>query len=127
MITAAERTGHLLRIKAPKLAEAIVDEQYRRQPELLERYGTEGRRYCARDLDRHLQSLAAAVDLEVPAQFVKYVEWAKGVMAAHGIPAADFLVSLQVLRDVVPGHLPAGFAGLACAPVDAALAAWPAP
>lgn len=126
MTTAAQRTGHLLRIKAPKLTEAILDEQYRRQPDLHARYGTDGRRYCARDLGHHLQSLAAAVDLGVPAQFVKYVEWARGVMTAHGIAAEDFLVSLQVLLDVVPAHLPAAVANLACAPVDAALAAWPA-
>jgi hypothetical protein len=124
MITAAERAGHLLRTKATRLAEAIVTEQYLRQPELTQRYGPDGRRYCVRDVGYHLDALAASVDLANPGQFVEYVRWARGMMAEHRVPAADFLVSLQVTRDVMGDHLPADAAELARRHLDAALTAW---
>ena len=41
------RAGHVVRIKAPKLAEAAVAEQYRRQADLTKRYGPKGRGFAS--------------------------------------------------------------------------------
>src|SRR4051794_19370548 len=118
------RAGHALRVKGPKLAEAAVAEQYRLQPDLPGRYGPDGRRYCVRDVGHHVEALAASVESGDPARFVEYARWARGVLAAHEIPAGDFLVSLRALRTAVCAHLPAGQAEAACAHVDAAIAGW---
>ena len=124
MITDDQRAGHALRVAEPKLAEAAVAEQYRVQPDLTARYGPAGRRYCVRDVGYHVQSLAASVELGNPERFVNYVRWARGVMAAHGIPAGDFLVSLQAMRTIVSALLPPGPADAACRHIDAAVAGW---
>src|SRR3954470_3968041 len=97
-LTAHCRAGHAIRVRVTKLAEAAVAEQYRVQPDLADRYGPAGRRCCVRDVAHHVQFLAASVELDDPGRFTAYAEWARGVLAAHGIPAADFLVSLRALR-----------------------------
>lgn len=124
LMTDDRRAGHVVRIKAPKLAEAAVAEQYRRQPELAERYGPRGRPYCVRDVRFHVEFLAASIELGDPARFARYVRWARDVMTAHGIPAGDFLPSLQGLRRALVTLLTAGPAEIATRHVDAALDAW---
>jgi hypothetical protein len=119
-----QRAGHAVRVRGPKLAEAVVAEQYRLQPDLAERYGPNGRRCCVRDVGHHVEFLAASIELADPERFVSYVRWARGVMAAHGVPAGDFLVSLRALRSVVVELLPPGPAEIAGRHVDAALRAW---
>jgi hypothetical protein len=118
------RAGHAVRVRGPKLAEAVVAEQYRLQPDLAGRYGPEGRRCCVRDVGHHVEFLATSVELGDPTRFAGYVRWARGVMAAHGVPAGDFLVSLRALRTVVVELLPSDAAQLAARHLDAALAAW---
>ena len=124
LMTDERRAGHVVRVKAPKLAEAAVAEQYRRQPDLAERYGPRGRGYCVRDVAFHVQFLASSIELNDPARFVSYTRWARDVMSAHGIPAADFRVGLQSLREVAAALLPTAPAEAAVRHVDAALAAW---
>jgi hypothetical protein len=125
VITDDCRAGHAIRIRATKLAEAAVAEQYRAHPDLADRYGPDGRRYCIRDVAHHVQFLAASVELADPRRFADYVAWARRVLIAYRIPAADFLGSLRALRAVARDHLPPAVADGACRHIDAALAAWP--
>lgn len=122
MITASQQAGHALRVKGPALAEAVVDEQYRLQPDLAERYGPDARQHCVRDVAHHVRFLAASVETGDPHRFVNYVRWARDVMAAHDIAPSDFLTSLQILRRAVAAlHTPPGFADAVCPHIDAAL------
>jgi len=123
-VTEAERLGHALRIREPKLAAATVEEQYRRQPDLAERYGPRGWRYCVRDAARHVDALASSIELGGPWRFVGYVRWARGVLPAHRIPDRDLLASLQSLRDILPRLVPPQAADAAREHLDAALALW---
>ena len=61
-ITLNQRAGHAIRVKLPALAEAVVEEHYRLRPELEQRYGQRGKRYCREDAEFHLHFLAAAVE-----------------------------------------------------------------
>jgi hypothetical protein len=81
------RAGHAVRVRGPKLAEAVVAEQYRLQPDLAERYGPDGRRCCVRDVGYHVEFLATSVELGDPGRFVGYVRWARGIMAKAAAPA----------------------------------------
>jgi hypothetical protein len=124
LMTDERRAGHAVRVRGLKLAEAVVAEQYRLQPDLPERYGPDGRRCCVRDVGHHVEFLATSIELADPGRFISYVRWARGVMAAHGVPAGDFLVSLRALRSVVGELVPPGPAEIAVRHVDAALRAW---
>jgi MerR family transcriptional regulator, light-induced transcriptional regulator len=112
-IDAFERAGHVLRVKAAALAEAVVDELYRRRPDLPGRYGPAGRAHCVKDLWYHLRFLAAAVEMRDAALFADYVGWAADVMASRGVDVRDQLDSLEILRDVAAGAVPAEAAEVA--------------
>jgi len=124
LMSDARRAGHAVRVRGPKLAEAVVEEQYRLQPDLAHRYGPDGRRCCVRDVGHHVEFLATSIELGDPGRFVNYVRWARGVMSAHGIPAEDFLASLRALRSTVVVLLPGSAGEIASRHVDAALEAW---
>lgn len=105
-ISAPERAGHALRVRAAALAESVVTELYRRRPDLETRYGPDGRRHCVNDLAHHLRFLAASTELGDAKVFVDYVAWAADVMASRGVDVRDQLDSLEVLRDVAAAAVP---------------------
>lgn len=121
-ITSNERLGHALRVKIPKLAEAVVDEQYRRRPELEARYGPDGRAHCVKDTVHNLRFLAESVAFGQSRIFCDYVEWAFRVMTHHGVAAEDVSENLRLLAETLGRHLPDDLAGVAREHVEAALA-----
>ncbi|HZN66820.1 MAG TPA: hypothetical protein VFB66_16130 [Tepidisphaeraceae bacterium] len=121
-VTPNERLGHALRVKIPKLAEAVVDEQYRRRPELEARYGPGGRAHCVKDTVHNLRFLAESVAFGQPRIFCDYVEWALRVMTHYGVAAEDVAENLRLLAGTLERHLPGDVAGVAREHVEAALA-----
>jgi hypothetical protein len=120
-ITTNERHGHALRVKIPKLAETVVDEQYRRRPELEARYGPGGRAHCVKDTVHNLRFLAESVAFGQPRIFCDYVEWALRVMTHHGVAAEDVAENLRLLAETLGRHVPDDVAGVAREHVEAAL------
>ena len=105
-VTTAERHGHALRVKIPKLAEAVVDEQYRRRPELAARYGPQGRAYCLKDTEHNLRFLAESISFGQPRIFADYAEWAYRVMTHHGVAGEDVVENLRLLSETAERFLP---------------------
>ena len=105
-ITPNQRAGHVLRVKAPALAEVIVAEHFRRRPELTTRYGAAGRRHCLADARYHLHFLAAAAEFNDASVFADYVEWVIDLLTRRAIPAGDVGENLRVVRAVLGQHLP---------------------
>ena len=120
-ITHHQRAGHLIRIRTPMLADAIVDEQYRRRPELEGRYGSRGRQKCVEDTRYHLRFLAGSVEWGQPRVFADYFEWALRVMKAHRVAAEDAVENLRLIGPVLAQRLPAGVAALVYEHLDAAI------
>jgi hypothetical protein len=105
-VSAPERAGHALRVRAAALAESVVAELYRRRPDLETRYGPAGRRHCVNDLAHHVRFLATSIEMGDAKVFVDYVAWAADVMASRGVDVRDQLDSLEVLRDVAAAAVP---------------------
>lgn len=120
-ITHHHRAGHLIRIRVPTLAEAVVDEQYRRRPELEARYGPRGREKCVQDTKYHLRFLAGSVEWGQPRVFADYVDWAVRMMKAHRVALEDSVENLRLIGPVLAEHLPPDVASLACEHLDAAI------
>ena len=120
-ITPAQREGHAIRVRIGKLAEAVVDEQYRRRPQLEARYGPVGREKCVQDTAHTLRFLAASVEVGQTKVFADYFQWALRVMAAHRVAAEDAVENLRLVGAVLRERLPAGAAAAALEHVDAAL------
>lgn len=49
----------------------------------------------------HLRYLEQAVAVDSPMLFVRYVEWARGMLESRGTPAADLAMNLRCLVDVL--------------------------
>ena|SRR5690349_12922987 len=121
-ITQHHRAGHTIRVRTAKLAEAIVDEQYRRRPDLVARYGPAGREKCVQDTKYHLRFLSASVEFGQPRVFADYCDWAVGVMEAHRVDARDAVENLRLFGPVLAEHVPPDAAALAGEHLDAAIA-----
>lgn len=99
--------GRIIEAERDSLAEAITIRQYEVQPELLTKYGEAGRAKCLQDALYHLSYLAEAVAASSPSLFSDYVGWAKVMLDARGIPAADLSRNLTIMREVVRQRLTA--------------------
>jgi hypothetical protein len=120
-ITEHHRAAHLIRIKAPPLADAIVAEHYRLRPELERRYDGAGRRRCLEDALFHLHFLAGSVEFGDPRVFADYVAWAGDLLARRRIPADHIAENVRVTGRVLDERLPPPVARLSRPHLDAAL------
>ena len=119
-----EHAAHLLRVRAPALAQAAADALYRARPELARRYaylGDAGWRHCVNDLGHHLRFLAAAVDADDAKVFTEYAAWAYRVMVSHKVAPDDALASFRCLLPVAPHAVPTDAAAFVRDAIDGAL------
>lgn len=119
--TARRRAVEWLEREADGLARAVTDLQYTRVPALAARFGEEGRVKCEQDARHHLDYLTSALRGDSDVLFVRYVEWAKVLLGAHGVGVEDLRLNLTVLREVLLAQVAAEDAALVTRPIDAAL------
>jgi methanogenic corrinoid protein MtbC1 len=100
----------------PPLAAEITSSHFAAHPELLQRYGPQGKTRCREDAEYHLHYLSEAVAASSPQVFADYAAWAKIMLAARGIDwrdlAENFHLMAQVLERNAPAEHNALFAGL---------------
>jgi hypothetical protein len=100
-----DRAAAALLARREELAANITAALYAERPELLERYGEQGRRKCLQDMRYNLEHLAPAVALGDPSLFARYVVWLRELLKAHGVPARDVRRSLELTGGVVRARL----------------------
>jgi MerR family transcriptional regulator, light-induced transcriptional regulator len=98
---------------ARAIAEWTVTSLYERRPDMLARYGADGRALWKAELLNRLQHLAEAMAADRPQLFVISVEWAKAAFAARGMDEADLVISLEVLEETLREELPTQIAARA--------------
>ena len=101
-----EAIGRILDRERALLAETITSRQYEAQPELAAKYGEAGRVKCLQDANYHLSYLAEAVAASSHSLFSDYIGWAKVMLGARGVPAADLSRNLLIMSEVVRERLP---------------------
>lgn len=89
--------GEQLRDSADEAIAATVERQYRRHPELVERFGERGREACRTDIRHHIDYLCAAVDSRRNQPFVDYLRWVAEVLKSRGVEANHLNNSLDDL------------------------------
>lgn len=89
-----------------ELAGATVDRIFTRHPEMLDRYGNQGRGRCLEDTRYHLMFLTEALAAYSPDLFTDYVQWVKTLLAGLNIPADDLVVNLNIIQEIVKEHVP---------------------
>ncbi|MDQ2731841.1 MAG: cobalamin-dependent protein [Armatimonadota bacterium] len=89
-----------------ELAETMVQRQYTLCPQLVERYGEEGRVKCLRDACHHLEYVSESLAVGQPLLFVDYVAWARIMLAGRDIPVEDLATNLECLCSAIEQILP---------------------
>ncbi|HEY9285608.1 MAG TPA: cobalamin-dependent protein [Pyrinomonadaceae bacterium] len=113
--------GRAIEAERESLAAAITARHYELQPELESRYGPAGREKCLQDARYHLSYLAEAVAASSPALFADYVGWAKVMLAARGVPAADLARNIECMREALRRNLRPEAGGVVSEYLDAGL------
>ena len=103
-----------------ELANALVEREFSRHPELQQRNGVVGREKSLQDAYHHLSFLAQALALNNRAMFLDYVAWAKVLLVKRHVLAADLAFHLNCLAELLQERLPAPVSAL---PVEYVLAA----
>lgn len=89
--------GEQLRNTADEAIAATVERQYRRHPELLERFGERGREACRADIRHHIDYLRAAVDSGRNQPFADYLRWVAELLKSRGVDVLHLNNSLDDL------------------------------
>ena len=100
-----QRAGSAVADARDAIARHLVEEEFLAHPELVHRYGAQGRAKSIEDAGYHLRYLAEALASENAQFFVDYVGWAKIMLAKRGVWAEDFLFHLQCMKDAIPEYV----------------------
>ncbi|MGK3983714.1 cobalamin-dependent protein [Sorangium sp. So ce136] len=101
----AASAAEALARSAPRVATMSVALSYMRRPEDAVAHGWRRSR-CLEDARRHVAQLAAAVELEAPALFSDYAEWAQTLLTSFGLDPAELVGHLGALGDAIAVALP---------------------
>lgn len=93
------------------LAQKCVTRVYEMNPHL-DHYGPKGREYCLDDTLYHLSYLAEALATNSSEIFEHYAAWAKVMLEARGIPAADLALNFEALDFVMSRTAPPDFSDI---------------
>ena len=100
---------NILQQQSATIAERIVEQQYKLQPNFWKPYGSEGRKISVRDAGYHLPFLAEAVVANDPHIFRDYVAWVKTLFKGLNFPDSVMITTLEctksVLREMLPNNL----------------------
>lgn len=84
---------------------AVVERQYRQQPELQQIFGKKGRARCVEDTEYHLEFLIEALNAGSVGQFVDYCGWAKVLLHSRSIDLSHLVENLRHVQAVLRGKL----------------------
>ncbi|GGN90778.1 cobalamin-dependent protein [Saccharibacillus kuerlensis] len=80
-----------------QLALEVTEEQYKIQPDLMDRYGRPGFEKSRRDTVYTLNYLAEGVMMDSPSLFVHYIGWLKQLLAGYGLTDIDIRMKLELI------------------------------
>jgi methanogenic corrinoid protein MtbC1 len=100
------RAADWLRAHRDELAEQVTERHFQRHPELVERYGPQGRARCREDNGHHLDYLQQAVATGQQQLLDNYIVWARVLLQHLGIPSDDLRDNLGLLLEVVHESAP---------------------
>jgi MerR family transcriptional regulator, light-induced transcriptional regulator len=106
MSSSSESAALLIRKNQQKLAEAIIEMQYARQPAVWKPYGHPGREKSVRDAGYHLLYLAEALESDDQGLFSEYLAWVQSLFAGLGFSGNVLPTSLECTRKVLETQLP---------------------
>ncbi|CAN5732412.1 B12-binding domain-containing protein [soil metagenome] len=102
--------GQAIEAQKADFAQAIVDEQWVRNPAFPVRYGEVGHAKCVQDVKYNLAYLAQAMIANSPALFATYIDWVKVLFNGLNIPNGELVESLEITRALLHQRFPSAVA-----------------
>ncbi len=96
-----------------QVTEAIVTQQFARQPELVESLGERGRQKYLQEANYQLDYLVESLAMAQPMLFADYVAWARVVAAGRDVAGEDLALNLECLCEALRMALPTAMADMA--------------
>ncbi|WP_226660026.1 hypothetical protein [Pseudalkalibacillus hwajinpoensis] len=83
------------------IIDRVVQGIYHDMPELLERFGEQGRVKCREDNYHHIKHLNSARNLDSDDFFVDYVLWLNNILTARGMKTEHLIDNFKRLEDEI--------------------------
>lgn len=99
-MTHQEAGEHLLK-RADALADKITEKQYVLQPDLMQRFGENGRMRTKQDSLYSLNYLAESVLVKSPSLFTHYISWLKVLLAGYNVSTEDLAINLNLIKQTL--------------------------
>ncbi|MEK5508946.1 cobalamin-dependent protein [Paenibacillus sp. FSL P4-0113] len=96
--------GESLLMQAGALAELVTHKQYELQPDLLQRFGDNGKIKTKQDSIYSLNYLAESVIMNSPILFTQYVSWLKKLLEGFGITQEDLSINFRLIQETLVEH-----------------------
>lgn len=83
------------------LAEEIMQLQYSRYPDLIEKYGKVGHRHCIQDIKYNFSFLKVAIETEDEELFLSYIRWLKVLLNNYNVTSVEISDNLRCVIEVL--------------------------
>jgi hypothetical protein len=94
-----------------RMIDEITQGIYEAYPELLSKYGEQGKQKCREDNRHHLRHLETAYQVGSDQVFVDYAIWLNGILIRHGMGPEHLIDNFERIYQVLQGkELPEGLA-----------------
>ena len=94
-----------LRSNKEQLAREITELEYKKKPEVWEKYGEEGKLKSIRDSAFHLDFLIESIEMDDKSIFMDYIEWTKVLFRQIPLPENTISTTLHSTQEVLSKHL----------------------
>ncbi len=116
-----EELHSLLLHNKRKYAEEIVERQYKKQPEMWEKYGESGRQLSIRDAEYHIPFLAEAISANQKEIFTEYVAWVKTLFRGLKFPDSAMIENLVCMQEAFSANLTEQMAAVTAGFIDSGI------
>jgi hypothetical protein len=86
-----------------RMIDEITEGMYEAYPELLDKYGEQGKRKCREDNGHHFRHLETAYQVNNDQIFVDYAIWLNGILVRHGMQPDHLIDNFERIQKVLPG------------------------
>lgn len=83
------------------MIDEVVEEIYKAYPELLERFGENGRIKCREDNQHHFHHLELAYTLNNPVVFLDYTKWLNSLLTSRGMKSEHIIDNFERIQKVI--------------------------
>ncbi|WP_246942700.1 hypothetical protein [Bacillus pinisoli] len=85
------------------MIDEVVIDIYNAYPELLERFGENGRKKCREDNQHHFHHLELAYTLNNPVVFLDYTKWLNSLLTSRGMKSEHIIDNFVRIQQVIQG------------------------